>query len=42
MKETAGLSYVDLKDEVLMGLRGRILGRTGVTEDWDIMTVFRR
>jgi len=42
MKETAGLSYVGLKDTVLMGLGGRILGRAGVTEDWDMMTVCRR
>ena len=42
MKETAGMSYVGLKDAVLMGLRGRILGRAVVTEDLDMMTVCRR
>jgi hypothetical protein len=42
MKETAGLSYVDLKDAVWMGLRGRMVGCTEVIEDWDMMMVCRR
>jgi hypothetical protein len=42
MKETAGLSYVDLKDAVLMGLRGRTLGMSVVIENWDLMAVCRR
>ena len=33
------MGYVVLKDAVLLWLRGRILGRAGVTEDWDMMAV---
>jgi len=35
VKETVGLSYVDLKGAVLKGLRGRQVGLTGVIENWE-------
>jgi hypothetical protein len=36
------MGYVVLKDAVLLRLSGGMLGRSGVTEDWDMMTECRR
>ena len=39
MKETAGMSYDDLKDAVLMGLGGKMVGLAGIIENWDMLAV---
>ena len=37
MKETAGMSYVELKDAVWMGLRGRMVVLAAVIGNWAVM-----